>query len=160
MCPQIRKGRRWNNECGTCSTLDRGSHGHKPGLGRGGQDEAAEARAWTKRLIFSTGNPFHQKRNPRKETIMSNAGVAAILSFVLPGCGQLYNGDFCRGAFWLLVTPGLWFSSAGIVGGACHLVSAYTAYHRTKLKEQADSRSKEESGESVTIECTSPCPAR
>lgn len=91
---------------------------------------------------------------------MRNAGVAAVLSFVLPGCGQLYNGDFCRGAFWLLVTPGLWFSSAGIVGGACHLVSAYTAYHRAKMKEQAESCRKEAGTESVTIECISPCPAQ
>jgi len=91
---------------------------------------------------------------------MSNAGAAAILSFVLPGCGQLYNGDFCRGAFWLLVTPGLWFSSAGVVGGACHLVSAYTAYHRAKMREQAHSQSKGASTESVTIECISPCAAR
>lgn len=91
---------------------------------------------------------------------MSNAGVAAILSLVVPGVGQIYNGDFVRGAFWLVATPGFWFSTAGVVGGACHLVSAYTAYHRAKMKEEADSGSKEANGESGFIEFISPSPAR
>jgi hypothetical protein len=65
-----------------------------------------------------------------KETIMTNAGVAAILSLVVPGVGQIYNGDFLRGAFWLVVTPGFWLGTGGLLGGACHLISAYTAYHR------------------------------
>jgi hypothetical protein len=90
---------------------------------------------------------------------MSNAGVAAILSLVVPGVGQIYNGDFLRGAFWLVATPGFWLGSGGVVGGACHLVSAYTAYHRAKMKGQADRSRKEADGESVFIECISPCPA-
>lgn len=91
---------------------------------------------------------------------MSNAGVAAILSLVVPGVGQIYNGDFMRGAFWLVATPGFWIGSGGVVGGACHLVSAYTAYHRAKTNEQADNSRKEASDESVFIECISPSPAR
>jgi len=91
---------------------------------------------------------------------MSNAGVAGVLSLVVPGVGQIYNGDFIRGAFWLIATPGFWIGSYGVVGGACHLVCAYTAYHRAKMKEQADGRRKEANTESVTIECLSPCPAQ
>jgi TM2 domain-containing membrane protein YozV len=87
---------------------------------------------------------------------MSNAGVAAVLSLVVPGVGQIYNGDFIRGAFWLVATPGFWIGSGGVVGGACHLVSAYTAYHRARMKEPADSCRKEGSAEGVTIECISP----
>ena len=34
-------------------------------------------------------------------------GVAGVLSLIIPGVGQIYNGDFLRGAFWLVVTPGL-----------------------------------------------------
>jgi len=30
------------------------------------------------------------------------------MSLILPGAGQLYNGHFWRGIFWLIVTPGLW----------------------------------------------------
>lgn len=91
---------------------------------------------------------------------MNQAGVAAILSLVVPGVGQIYNGDFLRGAAWLIAVPGFYFTGTGVVGGACHLVSAYTAYHRAKVKEQTDSSRKEASGESVTTECISPCPAR
>jgi TM2 domain-containing membrane protein YozV len=55
-------------------------------------------------------------------------GIAAVLSFVIPGLGQFYNGKFWRGIFWLVVTPGLWIGSGGTLGWICHVVSAYTAY--------------------------------
>ena len=59
---------------------------------------------------------------------MDKAGNAAVLSLLVPGVGQIYNGKFLRGAFWLIVTPGLWIGSGGLLGWACHLGSAYTAY--------------------------------
>ena len=40
-------------------------------------------------------------------TGLSRAGTAAVLSFLVPGLGQFYNGKFWRGIFWLIVTPGL-----------------------------------------------------
>jgi TM2 domain-containing membrane protein YozV len=57
-----------------------------------------------------------------------NPGVAAVLSFLIPGLGQFYNGKFLRGIFWLIVTPGLWIGSAGTLGWICHVIAAYTAY--------------------------------
>ena len=45
-----------------------------------------------------------------------NPGVAAVLSLLIPGVGQFYNGDFLRGLFWLIVTPGLWIGSGGLLG--------------------------------------------
>jgi TM2 domain-containing membrane protein YozV len=57
-----------------------------------------------------------------------NPGLAAVLSFVLPGVGQIYNGSFLRAIFWFVVTPGLWIGSAGWVGWICHVVAALTAY--------------------------------
>ncbi|MFO0618137.1 MAG: DUF5683 domain-containing protein [Polyangiaceae bacterium] len=57
-----------------------------------------------------------------------NPGLAAVLSFVLPGVGQIYNGKFLRAIFWMVVTPGLWIGSAGYFGWLCHLVAAFTAY--------------------------------
>lgn len=60
----------------------------------------------------------------------SGAGVAAVLSLVVPGVGQIYNGDMLRGIVWLVITPGFWIGSGGCLGWVCHLVSAYTAYHR------------------------------
>lgn len=58
----------------------------------------------------------------------SNPGTAALLSFIVPGAGQIYNGAFLRGIVWLIVTPGLWLGSGGTLGWVCHVVSAYTAY--------------------------------
>jgi len=44
-----------------------------------------------------------------------NPGTAAVLSAIIPGLGQFYNGEFWRGIFWLIVTPGLWIGSrAGV----------------------------------------------
>jgi TM2 domain-containing membrane protein YozV len=57
-----------------------------------------------------------------------NPGLAALLSFVVPGIGQLYNGQILWGIFWLIITPGFWVGSGGTLGWICHLVSAYLAY--------------------------------
>jgi TM2 domain-containing membrane protein YozV len=65
-----------------------------------------------------------------------NPGVAAVLSLVIPGVGQIYNGDFWRGIFWLIITPGFWIGTAGLFGWPFHLMSAYTAHRRARLKNR------------------------
>jgi TM2 domain-containing membrane protein YozV len=57
-------------------------------------------------------------------------GLAAVLSLVVPGVGQIYNGDFLRGVFWLIVTPGFWMGTGGLLGWICHVLAAWTAYRR------------------------------
>lgn len=59
---------------------------------------------------------------------MRNPGTAAVLSFFIPGLGQLYNGTWVRAIFWLIVTPGFWLGTGGLLGWVAHLVAAYTAY--------------------------------
>jgi TM2 domain-containing membrane protein YozV len=61
-------------------------------------------------------------------------GTAAVLSLLIPGVGQIYNGDFLRGIFWLIITPGFWIGTAGLFGWPFHLIAAYTAYHRANRK--------------------------
>jgi TM2 domain-containing membrane protein YozV len=63
---------------------------------------------------------------------MSRSGLAAVFSLVVPGVGQIYNGDFLRGIFWLIITPGFWIGSGGTLGWVCHLASSYTAYRRAE----------------------------
>lgn len=58
----------------------------------------------------------------------SNPGLAAVLSLIVPGVGQIYNGAFLRGLFWLIITPGFWLGTGGMLGWVCHLIAAYTAY--------------------------------
>ncbi len=59
---------------------------------------------------------------------MSNPGTAAVLSFFIPGVGQIYNGCIWRGIFWLIITPGFWIGTGGTLGWICHLIAAWTAY--------------------------------
>jgi TM2 domain-containing membrane protein YozV len=68
---------------------------------------------------------------------MKDPGVAAVLSFFIPGVGQIYNGDFLRGVFWLIVTPGMWIGTGGLLGWICHLIASWTAYRRAQLKRTA-----------------------
>ena len=59
---------------------------------------------------------------------MRDPMLAGILSFLIPGVGQIYNGKILRGIFWLIVTPGLWIGTGGLFGWVCHLIAAFTAY--------------------------------
>jgi TM2 domain-containing membrane protein YozV len=68
---------------------------------------------------------------------MKQPGTAAVLSLVIPGVGQIYNGDFLRGLFWLIVTPGLWIGSGGTLGWICHLIAAWTAHRRAQYHNRA-----------------------
>ncbi|HEX8455204.1 MAG TPA: DUF5683 domain-containing protein [Longimicrobium sp.] len=63
---------------------------------------------------------------------MRNPRIAALLSLLIPGIGQIYNGKFLRGLFWLIVTPGMWIGTGGLLGWVCHLIAAYTAYNYAK----------------------------
>ena len=67
---------------------------------------------------------------------LKNPGLAAVLSAVLPGLGQIYNGDFLRALFWLIVTPGLWIGSGGLLGWVCHVIAAFTAHSRARKKNR------------------------
>lgn len=61
-----------------------------------------------------------------------NPGTAAVLSAIVPGVGQLYNGSILRGVFWLIITPGFWIGSGGLLGWVCHVVAAASAYRYAK----------------------------
>ena len=61
---------------------------------------------------------------------------AGLLSLVLPGLGQIFNGEIARGLFWLVITPGIWLGTGGLLGWVCHVLSAGTAFHRAGLRER------------------------
>lgn len=58
--------------------------------------------------------------------------LAGFLSFLIPGVGQLYNGQILWGIIWLLLTPGFWIGTGGLLGWVCHVISAYLAYSYAK----------------------------
>ena len=65
---------------------------------------------------------------------MRHPGTAAILSAIIPGVGQLYNGQIFWGIIWLIITPGFWIGTGGLFGWVAHIISAYTAYAYAKSR--------------------------
>jgi TM2 domain-containing membrane protein YozV len=63
---------------------------------------------------------------------MRNPGTAAVLSLIIPGLGQLYNGTWIRAILWLVFAPGLWLGTGGFFGWVAHVIAAITAYHYAK----------------------------
>lgn len=55
---------------------------------------------------------------------MKNPGTAAVLSIILPGLGQIYNGQIWWAIFWFIITPGFWLGTGGLLGWVCHVISA------------------------------------
>ncbi len=64
--------------------------------------------------------------------VRKDPGLSSVFSLIVPGVGQIYNGDFLRAIFWLIVTPGFWIGTGGAFGWVCHILSAVTAYHRAR----------------------------
>ena len=62
----------------------------------------------------------------------ASPGTAAILSFFIPGAGQIYTGHFIWALVWLLFTPGMWIGTGGCLGWICHFLSAYQAYRQAE----------------------------
>ncbi|MBA3770849.1 MAG: hypothetical protein H0X08_10210 [Blastocatellia bacterium] len=58
--------------------------------------------------------------------------IAGILSLLIPGLGQIYNGRILIGIIWLLLTGVSWIGSAGMLGWVVHLISAWCAYSYAK----------------------------
>ena len=59
---------------------------------------------------------------------MRDPALAAVLSAIVPGVGQLYNGRILAGILWLIITPGFWIGTGGTLGWVWHVIAAYTAY--------------------------------
>jgi TM2 domain-containing membrane protein YozV len=54
---------------------------------------------------------------------MRDPFTAGLLSFIIPGLGQFYNGRILAGILWLIITPGLWIGSGGTLGWICHIIN-------------------------------------
>jgi len=53
---------------------------------------------------------------------MRDPVLAGVLSLIVPGVGQLYNGRILAGILWLIFTPGFWLGTGGTLGWVCHIV--------------------------------------
>ena len=58
--------------------------------------------------------------------------LAGFLSLLIPGVGQIYNGQILWGIVWLLLTGVSWIGSAGLLGWVVHIIAAYFAYNYAK----------------------------
>ncbi len=56
-----------------------------------------------------------------------NPGISAVLSVLIPGLGQVYNGNLLTGAFWFAATTfGYW--AILVPGVLLHAASVWCAY--------------------------------
>lgn len=58
---------------------------------------------------------------------MREPWIAGLLSFLVPGVGQIYNERIIIGILWLLLTGVSWIGSAGTLGWIVHLIAAWCA---------------------------------
>ena len=58
--------------------------------------------------------------------------TALVLSFLIPGVGQLYTGHVAWAIFWFIFTHGLWLGTGGMFGWLAHVIAAITAYNYAK----------------------------
>ena len=69
---------------------------------------------------------------------MSKAAKAALLSFLVPGLGQLYNGDLFRAFLWFAFAWVVGFTlspwSMGLPSLLYHSFAAWAAYNRAREK--------------------------
>jgi len=63
---------------------------------------------------------------------MREPWIAGILSLLIPGLGQIYNGRIIIGIIWLVLTGFSWIGSAGTLGWIVHLIAAWCAYSYAK----------------------------
>ncbi len=84
-------------------------------------------------LIFFETNKF-ARRNLIVEAIitMREPLLAGILSLLIPGLGQIYNGRILIGIVWLILTGFSWIGTAGLFGWVIHLIAAWCAYSFAK----------------------------
>ncbi|MCE7938573.1 hypothetical protein DCC79_02035 [bacterium] len=61
-------------------------------------------------------------------------GIAAVLSLLVPGFGQFYAGRWGWGIVWLVVTPGFWIGTGGLLGWVCHVLSAVQASRQVERR--------------------------
>ena len=66
--------------------------------------------------------------------------IAGLLSLLIPGLGQIYNGRVVIGIVWLLLTGFSWIGSAGLLGWVVHLIAAWCAYSYAKPTRRTSMR--------------------
>lgn len=68
----------------------------------------------------------------RGDLTMREPILAGILSLLLPGLGQIYNGRVLIGLLWLVLTSFSWIGTGGMFGWVVHLIAAWCAYSYAK----------------------------
>lgn len=63
---------------------------------------------------------------------MRDPFLAGILSLIVPGLGQFYNGRILAGIFWFFLAITFWGWTGGLLGWVFHLIAAYCAYSYAK----------------------------
>ncbi len=64
-----------------------------------------------------------------------NKEMAGLLSFIVPGIGQLYCGHWIWAILWLIFTAGIW-AVTGPFGFIAHAIAGIQAYRQAGKKNR------------------------
>lgn len=76
---------------------------------------------------------FQQTISANNQSQTSNSGIAALLSLIIPGAGQMYKGDVGAGVLWLIFTV-IGYLLFIIPGLILHLVCIVNAASNTNKR--------------------------
>ena len=65
------------------------------------------------------------------ESDTPSPGIAAVLSVVIPGLGQVYSGRLLAGGLWFLATA-FGYSAVLVPGFLIHALCVWSAYHNAR----------------------------
>ncbi len=80
------------------------------------------ARRYSPAMSYAPPYPPQHYQPPQQW----NAGVAALLSFLIPGVGQMYKGNVAHGVVWFVVTL-IGYMMLIVPGLVLHLICICTA---------------------------------
>jgi len=63
---------------------------------------------------------------------MRDPFLAGILSLIIPGVGQIYNGRILAGILWLILTPGFWIGMMLYLGAGFGVAWALKSFEAAK----------------------------